>query len=118
VGRVAGPPPKEPLATREVQLQRDIVPILATSCSGEYCHGAAMTTAAGAYSYLVNQPALECEDGRVLVAPGRPDQSYLVDKVLQGHLCAGQPMPRGIENQLSGREIAMLVDWIQEGAPR
>jgi hypothetical protein len=99
-----------------VQLARDVVPILASGCGGEYCHGRTMMTARDAYTSLVGQPSIQCDDGRPLVAPGDPDHSYLMDKILGRNLCAGYAMPRGMWH-ITPDEIRTLRDWIAEGAP-
>jgi hypothetical protein len=108
---------REAPAAREVRFARDVEPILMSGCSGEFCHGLAMTSPSRAYAFLVNQPSFECDDERPLVTPGDPDHSYVVDKVLGRNLCAGHPMPRGFENRLSHQEVRTLTDWICEGAP-
>ena len=102
---------------REVQFSRDVQPILMSTCSGEFCHGLAMTSASRAYAFLVNQSSFECDGLRPLVTPGDPDRSYVMDKVLGRNLCAGHAMPRGLENRLSGDEVRTLTRWICEGAP-
>lgn len=99
---------------RDVQLARDVEPILLSGCSGEFCHR--LTSASRAYAFLVDQPSVECDDSRPLVTPGDPERSYVVDKILGRNLCAGHPMPRGLENRLSADEIRTVTDWICDGA--
>jgi hypothetical protein len=98
-----------------VELARDVVPILASGCGGEYCHGRTMMTARDAYASLVGQPSAQCDE-RTLIAPGDPDHSYVMDKILGRNLCAGYTMPRGMWH-LTEDEIRTLRDWIAEGAP-
>jgi hypothetical protein len=100
----------------EVKLSRDVVPIFMSKCSGEYCHGTAMTTASRAHSFLVGQPSLECDDMRPLVTAGDPSKSYVVDKMLGRNMCSGHPMPRGLSNALSEEEVALVTGWICGGA--
>ncbi len=100
----------------DVKLSRDVVPIFMSNCSGEFCHGLAMTTPSRAYGFLVHQPSLECDDMRPLVTPGDPAKSYLIDKILGRNMCGGHPMPRGLSNRLSPAEVATVTDWICEGA--
>ena len=100
-----------------VSFARDVEPILMSGCSGEFCHGRAMSSAPRAYAFLVNQPAFECDDKRALVTPFDPDHSYVMDKVLGRNLCSGHVMPRGFENRLSSSEVRTIEDWICEGAP-
>jgi hypothetical protein len=70
------------------------------------------------YAALVNAPSVEegaCHPG-VLVAPGKPDQSYLVHKITGLGMCPGtQRMPFG--GELTDAQIQTLVDWICVGAP-
>jgi hypothetical protein len=110
-------PRRDSRAPREgdVRLSRDVQPILMSACSGEFCHR--LTTASRAYAFLVNQPSVECDDSRPLVTPGDPARSYVVDKISGRNLCAGHPMPRGLENRLSADEIRTVTAWIREGAP-
>jgi len=102
---------------REVKLSRDVEPILVSGCSGQYCHGLAMSSAARTFAFLVNQPSTECDDQRPLVTPGDPARSYLLDKITDHNLCTGHPMPRGLQNRLSSAEVDTVRDWICEGAP-
>jgi hypothetical protein len=102
---------------RDVRLGRDVEPILMSRCSGEFCHGLTMTSASRAYAFLVNQESVECDDSRALVVPGDIEHSYVVDKMLGRHLCAGHRMPRGLGNRLSPEEVSTVTDWICEGAP-
>jgi hypothetical protein len=99
---------------RDVHLARDVQPIFMSACSGEFCHR--LTTPSRAYAFLVNQDSVECDDSRPLVTPGDPDRSYVVDKILDRNLCAGHPMPRGLENRLSPDEVRTVTDWICGGA--
>jgi hypothetical protein len=103
-------------AGEDVKLSRDVVPIFMGKCSGEYCHGTAMTTASRAHAFLVGQPSLECDDMRPLVTPGDPSKSYVVDKMLGRNMCSGHPMPRGLANALSEGELALVTEWICGGA--
>ncbi len=99
-----------------VHFARDVEPILMSGCGGEYCHGQHISTPARAYRYLVGQTSSEC-DGRTIVVPGRPDASYLIEKITRTEVCAGTPMPRGAGNQLRPDELQTLYDWVCEGAP-
>jgi hypothetical protein len=98
-----------------VHFTRDIEPIFMSTCSGEYCHGNTINSPERAYRFLVDQPSAECE-GRSLVVPGRPDASYLMEKVGGQEVCAGERMPRGAGNSLSPKQIQLMRDWIHGGA--
>jgi hypothetical protein len=98
-----------------VRFARDIEPIFISACSGEYCHGNRVNTPVEAYRFFVDQPSKECV-GRTLVSAGRPDTSYLMEKVRGQNVCAGEPMPRGAGNSLRPDQIELLNDWICGGA--
>jgi hypothetical protein len=109
-----GPPDATPEAgacdaSTAVSFDTQIRPLLST-CGGEFCH------AVWTYDSLVGKIATECCDGRMLVAPGDPDHSYLLDK-LRGHgMCRGSRMPAG-GVPLAPDQIQTISDWICEGAP-
>jgi hypothetical protein len=105
----------ESSGSSKVRFTRDIEPIFMSTCSGEYCHGNLVNSPERAYRFFVNQPSVECE-GRSLVVPGRPDASYLMEKVRDQDVCAGERMPRGMGNSLSPYQIQLLRDWIRGGA--
>jgi hypothetical protein len=52
---------------------------------------------------------------KLRVAPGSPDQSFLVEKVEQANPSAGAQMPLHYE-RLSAAEVAILRRWIAQGA--
>ena len=61
-------------------------------------------------------PAFECTKApRLRVVPGKPEESYLVDKTNGVRLCAGSQMPPG---ELLDEEVRRRIsDWICVGAP-
>jgi len=98
----------------------DVQPIFTASCQGGACHGGMrpagdLSLEAGmAYDELVGV-ASGCADGRMLVAPSMPDESYLVHKIEGVRLCGGNRMPLG-GGSLSAANIATIRDWICGGA--
>jgi len=58
--------------------------------------------------------------GTVLVKPGDPSASYLLEKLVSATPCAGQQMPLLIESgtplPLPACEVALVRDWIAAGA--
>ena len=103
-----------------VSFASQLQPIFNASCVTG-CHGG--TRPAGNLS-LVSGTAFRalvsvrsgCSDGRLLVSPGAPDASYLVNKLEGTNLCSGGQMPlRGAG--LSVSQIALFRDWICQGAP-
>lgn len=89
----------------------NIGPLLQTNCTS--CHGATIQsggfdarTFAAVFSYTTNA-------GNPLIDPGNPDGSELYMRVVGG---LGFPqMPQG--GTLSADEIAMIRQWIIDGAP-
>ncbi|MFT3835900.1 MAG: hypothetical protein QM723_02750 [Myxococcaceae bacterium] len=110
--------------------------VIGPACSSEHgCHGS--TAAYGADCYFdggtagfadrpldygpvvdlrntVNVPSVY--SAKLRVKPYAPDESFLMDK-LEGHLtpCEGTVMPPGFG--LTASEIALVRQWIAEGAP-
>lgn len=97
-----------------VTLSGDVQPILSQHCSGLECHGN-FFAAGKTFGDVVGQPASECQDGRLLVSPGAPGQSYVYQKVTGADLCAGEKMPR-FGNALDAAELQTIHDWICDGA--
>lgn len=100
-----------------VSLANDVVPITQVHCgAADGCH-APLKTAAGTYQYLVSRLADQCTELRMMVEPGHPEKSYLVDKITATNMCSGDSMPKGAP-MLPDADIQVLVDWICEGAPQ
>ena len=104
-------------------IQRDI--LTATDSSGRpactNCHnGNAFVpgnfTGANAYAALVSARSVE-RPGLLRVAPGDPDNSYMVHKLEGGPNIAGERMPRGGGPFLSSGQMLVIRRWIAEGAP-
>jgi hypothetical protein len=126
--------PSAPIAPSAVSFHAAIEPVLDRHCaSSEGCHGPHPTHSVSldlrvghAYQALVSAPA-KIRDGTFRVAPGSPERSFLIDKLL-GTLTAdeGKTMPldpdTGAPLQTSplppGFVEATLTDWIARGAPR
>lgn len=94
--------------------------IFSPSCATSGCHDAA-AAAAGlvladgeAYAALVGVPSSQIFL-RLRVDPGKPDDSYLVQKIRGSSAINGGRMPLG-GPFLSPSEIAGIVEWIENGA--
>jgi hypothetical protein len=81
-------------------------------CAGETCHAFPWTP-----PQLVDQAAYECCDGRLLVAPGDPNASYLVDKLAGIPRCLGHRMPLNGPPYFTDDEMLSVRRWICGGAP-
>jgi hypothetical protein len=76
-------------------------------------------TADVAYSSLVGVAADETCAG-ILVVPGSPSQSYLVQKLTEQTPCSGVQMPMAYEAPFMGltsAQMATIESWIDAGAP-
>ncbi|HEU4728570.1 MAG TPA: hypothetical protein VFT22_11785 [Kofleriaceae bacterium] len=112
------PPPQN------VSFSKQLQPIFDASCSGAQCHDASQPasglqlTAGTSYGALVGPSSTEAPcTGYRLVAPGQPDQSYLVFKLQGSGACtSGSRMPKGAA-ALSAAQLQLFRDWIANGAP-
>ncbi len=68
-----------------------------------------------AYNALVNVPSRQ-KPGAVLVIPGDPDQSYLVQKLEGAPGIVGLRMPRNGPPHLTSGQMMVIRRWIQNGA--
>ncbi|MEO1337830.1 MAG: hypothetical protein AAFV29_19460, partial [Myxococcota bacterium] len=104
-------------ATPNVDFDTQILPVL-SGCVG--CHFPDSPTGSGldltpdnAYVSLVDMPSTQVPS-RVLVAPGNPDESYLLEKISCNRPQVGNRMPLGAPLALS--QQALIRDWIVQGA--
>ncbi|MBL9025737.1 MAG: hypothetical protein JNL21_26315 [Myxococcales bacterium] len=94
--------------------------VLLPSCAGQagLCHAGQfepnLSTPALAFYNLVERPSLEKPD-RLRVAPGKPQESVLVDKLRNRDVIS--VMPLGAE-PVPEEQIAAIEAWITAGAPR
>lgn len=98
---------------RPVAFQADVVPIIG-HCGSELCHGGLGTS--WPYASLVNVATMQCADQRLLVKPGDPMNSYLIQKLDNFDICMGVRMPK-LGEPLPAGELQILIDWICQGAP-
>lgn len=124
-GGSGGAPELGPFACSGVAVgfAADVAPVFNGCSGGDACHALAIgfQTPASSYVYLVGKMANECMDGRLRVAPGDPEHSYVVDKLTNHNLCAGSGMPKGFgpTGQWKPRpaaDIQKVYDWICAGA--
>ena len=104
-------------STGPVSFQTNITPLIGHCSTGDGCHGALVgRLLTWPYQALVNVVAADCPDKRVIVKPGDPSSSYLVEKLLGAGMCSGERMPlKG--TPLSDAYMATIEAWICQGAP-
>lgn len=73
-------------------------------------------SAGNAYPNLVDKPTTQCNGSRMRVVPGKPDESYVIDKIMGVDLCgtSGRMPPMG---SLSDTDMKLISNWICAGAP-
>jgi len=96
----------------------DVAPILKRCGGSEICHPSLDGTP-WRLTALVNAPSVRdgcTPQSAVLVAPGHPEGSYLVNKLTGVGMCPeSERMPR-LGDPLPVSEIQTIVDWICAGA--
>jgi hypothetical protein len=88
-----------------VRFQTDVLPVF-RGCSGELCH------AAWTYQTTVNVVATECCDQRKIIDPGRPEGSYLLQKIRGVDLCGNSSKMGNVPPEVADA----IADWICLGA--
>ncbi len=114
-----GPEPKLSVVQKEV---------FSHSCTFSSCHASAYGEArldlrpGKAYGALVNVPS-QHEPSRLLVVPGDPDASYLMDKLYGQSVATDLPheehsdiMPPASTGTLGEEWKALVREWIRRGA--
>jgi len=97
-----------------VSFKTDVAPLIGHCSTGDGCHGVGRLMT-WPYQALINVSAADCSDQRVIVKPGDPSASYLVDKLLGVSLCSGARMPL-LGAPLSDADMAKIEAWICQGA--
>jgi hypothetical protein len=112
---IAGPTPGlEPTFS---SLQREIITPICSVChtnAGRVPAGGLILLPDVAYANLVNVPS-RAKSGAILVIPGDPDGSYLVQKLTGAAGIVGGRMPR-TGAPLTEGQILIIKRWIQLGA--
>lgn len=111
-------------ADAPVSYKTQIQPLLNAQCV--FCHvtgaenGGLNLGGKAAYKGLVDAPSTESKLLRV--APGKPEESYLMHKLKGTHLSvggSGDPMPKTDPPRLlEASQIEMFRKWIAQGAPK
>ena len=102
-------------AEREVLFNRDIRPILNTSCTG--CHGGVKKSAG--VSFIYRDEALGVSaNGKKIIIPGDPDNSEVVKRITSTDSRHVMPPAHGdhARDPLKPQEIELIKEWIRQGA--
>jgi len=98
-----------------VSYASDVQTIFNGRCSGAGCHVPNTMSGVNLSSYDFVLSSVGQQYGSKIVVPGDADSSPIVDKILPNPT-NGQQMPRG-RGTLSSKEIALIREWISDGAP-
>lgn len=111
-------PDEPPEASTLAQLQEDIFSPICSQChiGAGAPQGLRLDSEQNSFDSLVEQPSGQQPDV-LRVAPGEPDQSYLVRKLAGDSSIDGGQMPLGM-TPLSAEQQAQVRDWIENGAAR
>lgn len=91
----------------DVNFDRDVRPILSQHCFK--CHGPDAATAAGG---LRLDSLTEAAKSEGIIVPGAPEKSYLIKRVS----AAEMPPPDSGMKPLTPAQVAILTQWIKQGA--
>jgi len=89
--------------------ERQIAPLLIKRCLE--CHQE--KDPAGGLSLVSGEALMSGGDSGLAISSGAPEESYLLERVQSGEM---PPEQKGISQQLSDEEIALLQQWVQAGA--
>lgn len=97
----------------EIDFARDVLPILSNHCFE--CHGPDEETREAGLRLDVRKDAMEDLGGYSAIVPGSPDESVLIERILETDEDLRMP-PVDFDKPLSEDQIKTLTDWIQQGA--
>ena len=98
----------------KVDFNRQVRPILAEKCFA--CHGPDAEARKAELRLDLRDTALTpAESGKAAIVPGKPDESPLIRKISNRQSARVMP-PRKTGKTVSDTEIAILRDWIAQGA--
>ena len=102
---------RQSVPEHHVDFNRDIRPIFNANCMG--CHGGVKQASNVSFSYR-EQVLGKGKSGRPTVVPGSPQASELMTRVTAKDPDVRMPLNAA---PLSPQQIALLREWIKEGAP-
>ncbi len=97
-----------------VDFSRQIRPILSENCF--FCHGPDEKKREAGLRLDDEAEAKKNRDGVTAVVPGRPEQSALLQRILSTDPDEVMPPPKQ-HKVIPPEQVALLRQWIQEGAP-
>lgn len=101
------------VAAEKLDYNRDVRPILSNKCFR--CHGFDDKNRAAGLRLDMAEGALAERDGAAAIVPHAPEKSLLVERIETSDVDLKMPPPESPQ-QLTEQEIALLKQWIREGA--
>ncbi|MEY3959315.1 MAG: hypothetical protein RJA37_1918, partial [Verrucomicrobiota bacterium] len=101
-------------ADRKISFSREIRPILSENCIA--CHGPDEKGRKGELRLDDEQDAKRDRDGERVIAPGNPDKSLLISRILSKDPDEVMPPPKQ-HKTVSPAQVELLREWIRQGAP-
>jgi len=96
-----------------ISFNRDIRPILSNNCY--VCHGPDEGTRGAGMRLDLRDEALAGRSGSAAIVPGDPDASLIIER-MEAHDPLDQMPPPDSQKSVTEEQIALLRDWIAEGA--
>lgn len=100
-------------AKKTVSYNRDVRPILSDKCFA--CHGFDDKTREAGLRLDVREAALTAYDSGIPIVPGDPDASTIIQRIESDKASTVMPPP-STHKTVSAEELALLRQWVQEGA--
>ena len=97
----------------KIQFNRDIRPILSENCF--YCHGQDASHREAKLRLDERDDATRDRDGFFVIAPGKPEESELIARLLSKDPEEQMPPPNA-NKHVTPEQTALLRRWIAEGA--
>ncbi len=104
----------EPALPRTIDFNRDIRPILADNCY--QCHGPDKNQRKAQLRLDTKEGLFTSRAGVYPVQPGKPEASEIYRRITSSDKNERMPAPRSGKT-LSARQIALIKQWMQQGAP-
>ena len=101
-------------APRPVHFSKEIRPILSENCF--FCHGPDDKKREAGLRLDDETSAKKNHDGTVAVVPGHPEKSALLERIVSEDADEVMPPPKQ-HKTISPAQIALLTEWIKQGAP-
>jgi mono/diheme cytochrome c family protein len=99
--------------TTKLEFNRDIRPILSETCF--QCHGPDKNKRQADLRLDLAEGATKDLGGHSAIVPGKPDESALIARIISADADERMPPPDS-DLKLSAQQIALLRQWIEQGA--